>query len=187
MTQPALPLGQLYLTDLRTRMRGVKALGEGALSQLGEGDWHAVLSDGGNSAAVTVQHLSGNMHSRWGGLQHGYREGVDGEGAGRNRDAEFEETGLSAEAVWAVWNAGWTVFLDALEALTPADLTRTLTIRGETHTVLEALQRQVAHYSGHVYQLIFLVKTLRGADWQTLSIARGQSAAFNEQTRKTQA
>ncbi len=120
-------------------------------------------------------------------MQRGYQSGQDGESAGRNRDAEFEEGNLSAEQLWAIWNAGWTVFLDALDALAPANLMQTLTIRGEAHTVLEALQRQVAHYSGHVYQLIFLVKTLRGADWQTLSIARGQSAAFNEQMWKTQA
>ena len=124
------------------------------------------------------------MHSRWGGLQRGYQSGQDGESARRNRDAEFEEGHLTGAELWAVWNAGWTVFLDALDALAPDDLTRTLTIRGEAHTILEALQRQVAHYSGHVYQLVFLVKTLRGADWQTLSIARGESAAFNERMRE---
>ncbi|GGR12567.1 DUF1572 family protein [Deinococcus ruber] len=179
-------LGELYLSDLRTRLRGVKALGEGALKQLHEPEWHAVLSAGGNSAAVTVQHLSGNMHSRWGALQHGYRAGQDGEQATRNRDAEFEEGQQTGAQLWAIWEAGWTVFLEALDALTSADLTRTLRIRGETHTVLEALQRQVAHYSGHVYQLVFLVKTLRGPDWHTLSIARGQSAAFNAAMHKQQ-
>ena len=106
MTQPDAAPGHLYLMDVRARMRGVKALGEGALSQLGEGDWHAVLSDGGNGAAVIVQHLSGNMRSRWSWLQHGYHEGQDGESAGRNRDAEFEDGQLSAEELWAIWNAG---------------------------------------------------------------------------------
>ena len=176
-------LGELYLSDLRTRMRGVKTLGEGALKQLKEDEWHAVLSAEGNSAAVLVQHLSGNMHSRWGALRHGYREGQDGESAARDRDAEFEEGTRTGAELWAVWDAGWTVFVEALDALTPADLTRTLGIRGETHTILEALQRQVAHYSGHVYQLVLLVKTLRGPDWRTLSIARGQSAAFNAAMR----
>ena len=160
-------------------MRGLKALGEGALAQLAETDWHTVLSPGGNSAAVTVQHLGGNMHSRWAGLRHGYRAGLDGETAGRNRDAEFEEGRLGADELRAVWNEGWAVFLDALDHLSPADLTRTLSIRGETHTILEAVQRQVMHYSGHVYQLVLLVKTLRGDEWQTLSIGRGGSAAFN--------
>ncbi|WP_225430040.1 DUF1572 family protein [Deinococcus detaillensis] len=174
-----LPLAELYLTDLRIRMRGLKTLGEGALRQLGDNDWHIALVEEGNSAAVLVQHLSGNMHSRWAALRSGYREGQDGESAGRNRDAEFEERTLSAPELWTLWNAGWAAFLDAVDHLSPTDLMRPLTIRGEAHTVLEACQRQVAHYSGHVYQLIFLTKTLCGAGWQTLSVARGQSAAFN--------
>lgn len=174
-------LGTLYLTDLRERMRGVKTLGEGALAQLEAGQWHAVLTPQGNSAAVLVQHLAGNMHSRWGALRSGFTEGAEGEAAGRNRDAEFEEGDATPAEVLALWEAGWAVFLGALDHLKPDDLARELTIRGEAHSVLAALQRQVAHYSGHVYQLIFLVRTLRGAQWQTLSIARGGSAAFNAQ------
>ncbi|MPY65375.1 DUF1572 domain-containing protein [Deinococcus sp. SDU3-2] len=173
------PLADLYLSDVRTRMRGVKALGDGALAQLRPGEWHTALSDGGNSAAILVHHLAGNMHSRWGGLRGGYAPGVEGETPGRDRDAEFEEGDRTPDELRAVWEGGWTVFLDALDHLQPADLTGTLTIRGEPHTVLEAIQRQVAHYSGHVYQIVLLVKTLRGADWQTLSIPRGGSAAYN--------
>jgi len=176
-----LPLGQLYLADVRTRLRGVKVLGEGALAQLREGEGGVVLSPGGNSAGVLVQHLAGNMRSRWGGLRSGYAEGAEGEAGTRDRDAEFGERRLDLGELHAEWEDGWAVFLDALEHLTPADLTRTLSIRGEPHTVLAAIQRQVAHYSGHVYQLVFLVKTLRGEDWQTLSIPRGGSAAYNAQ------
>ncbi|WP_425145730.1 DUF1572 family protein [Deinococcus sp.] len=178
-------LGELYLDDLRERMRGVKRLGEGALDQLAEGQWHAALSPGGNSAAVLVQHLNGNMHSRWGGLRGGYREGHDGESAERHRDAEFEESHQPPEALWALWEDGWGVFLAALDALTPADLMRPLSIRGEVQSVLAALQRQASHYSGHVYQLVLLVKTLRGEGWQTLSIGRGQSAAYTAKVRAT--
>ncbi|MFC4427534.1 DUF1572 family protein [Deinococcus navajonensis] len=174
-------LGALYLADLRERMRGVKGLGEGALGQLDEGQWHAALTPEGNSAAVLIQHLSGNMHSRWGALRHGYTPGAEGEAPGRHRDAEFEEGEATPAELWALWEAGWAVFLEAAEQLKPEDLTRELTIRGEPHSVLAALQRQVAHYSGHVYQLVFLVRTLRGAQWQTLSIARGGSASFNAQ------
>lgn len=177
-------LGELYLTDVRDRMRGVKGLGHRALAQLLPEDWHHALSPGGNSAAVLVQHLAGNMASRWGGLREGYREGLDGEAAGRNRDAEFEEGEQPAGDLLDLWEEGWAVFLTALEALTPADLPRTLTIRHETHSVLAAIQRQVAHYSGHVYQLILLVKTLRGEAWETLSVPRGGSAAFNAQMRE---
>lgn len=172
-------LADLYLSDVRTRMRGVKALGDGALAQLQPGEWHAALSDGGNSTAVLVQHLAGNMHSRWGGLRGGYAPGMEGETPGRNRDAEFEEGSRTGDELRQLWEEGWTVFLEALDHLQSDDLTGTLTIRGETHTVLEAIQRQVAHYSGHVYQLVLLVKTLRGAQWQTLSIPRGESAAYN--------
>lgn len=174
-------LSALYLRDVRERMRGVKKLGDGALAQLPEGEWHTALSAGGNSAAILITHLAGNMHSRWGALQHGFTPGAEGETAGRNRDLEFEESGLAAAELRQRWEAGWAVFFSALEHLRPADLSAELTIRAEKHTVLEAIQRQVAHYSGHVYQLIFLVKTLRGEEWQTLSIARGQSAAFNQQ------
>lgn len=155
-------LADLYLTDVRERMRGVKALGEGALAQLREDEVGAVLSPGGNSAGVLVRHLAGNMRSRWGGLRSGFAEGMEGETGTRDRDAEFEERELSLAELWAEWENGWTVFLGALDHLTPGDLTRTLTIRGESHSVLSAIQRQVAHYSGHVYQLVFLVKTLRG-------------------------
>ncbi|CAM4456026.1 DUF1572 family protein [Deinococcus marmoris] len=176
-------VAKLYLSDVRGRMRGVKALGDGALAQLGEGEWHTPLAPDGNSAAVLVQHLAGNMHSRWGGLRGGYSAGMEGESAVRNRDAEFEEGTQDGAALIDRWDAGWQVFLDALDHLAPEDLTRPLTIRGEVHTVLEAVQRQVAHYSGHVYQLILLVKTLRGPGWQTLSIARGQSAAYNAAMR----
>lgn len=181
MNTSDLPLGQLYLSDVRERMRGVKALGEGALAQLREGEMDAALSPGGNSAGVLVQHLVGNMRSRWGGLRSGYVVGAEGETGTRDRDAEFEDRRLNPGELRAEWEAGWAVFLDALDQLTPADLSRTLTIRGETHTVLAAIQRQVAHYSGHVYQLILLVKTRRGEGWQTLSIPRGGSAAYNRE------
>lgn len=157
-------IAELYLSDVRERMRGVKALGEGALAQLREDE-------------------VGAMRSRWGDLRSGFTSGAEGETATRDRDAEFEERELSLTDVREEWEDGWAVFLDALDHLTPADLSRTLTIRGEPHTVLEAVQRQVAHYSGHVYQLVFLVKTLRGEEWETLSIARGGSAAFSTRLR----
>lgn len=175
----------LYLSDVRARMRGVKALGDGALAQLRDTEIHTALSADGNSAGVLVQHLAGNMRSRWGGLRLGYTA-AEGETGTRNRDAEFEPRLANLPEILTEWEAGWAVFFSALAHFMPADLTRTLTIRGEMHTVLEAVQRQVAHYSGHVYQLIFLVKTLRGTDWQTLSITRGGSAAFNTQMQKRQ-
>ncbi|ADV68297.1 DUF1572 family protein [Deinococcus maricopensis] len=172
MTQ--LDVGAVFLAETITRMQAVRDLGAGALAQLRAEQWHAALGPDENSAAVIVQHLAGNMQSRWAGFPD-----ADGESAARDRDAEFDDQGLDVSALLARWDAGWAVFLAALERLTPEDLTRTVTIRGEAHTVLAAVQRQVAHYSGHVYQLVFLARHLRGADWRTLSIPRGGSAAFN--------
>ena len=140
----------------------------------GHWHWHAVLGEGENSVAVIVQHLSGNMHSRWSNFLT-----ADGESGSRNRDAEFEDASLTQGQLWARWDAGWAVFQGALDQLQPQDLTRTLSIRGEVHTVLAAIQRQLSHYSGHVYQIVSLARHWTGADWQTLSIARGQSAEFN--------
>lgn len=172
-------LAELYLSDVRARMRGVKALGDGALAQLRDPEWHTPLGEDGNSASVLVAHLAGNMHSRWGALRGGYAPGAEGETPGRDRDAEFAEGTETPAEVLARWEDGWAVFLDTLDHFRGGDLTRDLTIRGEAHTVLAAIQRQVAHYAGHVYQLILLVRTLRGPEWQTLSIARGGSAAYN--------
>lgn len=167
-------VADMYLQDVRRRMQGVRALGEGALGQLAPGQWHRALGPDENSVAVIVQHLSGNMHSRWGDLF-----GADGEAAHRDRDAEFEDQHLTPEQLWQRWNEGWELVLGVLDGLTPTDLGRPLSIRGEVHTVLEAVQRQVAHYSGHVYQLVLLARHWAGEHWQTLSIARGQSAAYN--------
>lgn len=177
-------LGTLYLTEVRERLRGVKALGDGALAQLPEDAWHTTLSPDGNSAAVLVQHLAGNLHSRWAGLREGYREGVEGETPDRDRDAEFVEGERSAAELLKFWEDGWGDFLAALDHLRPEDLGAALTIRGEPYTVLGAVERAGLHASGHVYQLIFLVKTLRGADFQTLSIPRGGSATFNAEMER---
>lgn len=167
-------LGALFLSETLDRLRGVKQLGEGALRQLDPAQWHLALGPNGNSAAVLVQHLSGNMRSRWTGFPK-----ADGEAATRDRDAEFEDAHHSTEVLWAQWEAGWAACLDALVRLAPGDLTREVRIRGEAHSVLGAIQRQLAHSSGHVYQIVMLARHLRGPAWQTLSIARGGSAAFN--------
>ena len=144
------------------------------MRQLSPGHWHAAPGQDENSVAVIVQHLSGNMHSRWSNFLT-----ADGESGSRNRDAEFEDAGLTPRQLWIRWNEGWTVFQGALDQLQPEDLARTLSIRGEVHTVLAAIQRQLSHYSGHVYQIVLLARHWAGADWKTLSIARGQSAEFN--------
>ncbi|SEI58929.1 Protein of unknown function [Deinococcus reticulitermitis] len=176
--------GTLCLTEVRQQLRGVKALGDGALAQLPEDAWHTALSPDGNSAAVLVQHLAGNLHSRWAGLRQGYRAGMEAETPDRDRDTEFMEGERSTTELLKLWEGGWGDFLSALDHLRPEDLGAPLTIRGEPYTVLGAVLRASLHASGHVSQLVFLVKTLRRAAWQTLSIPRGGLAAFNAEMER---
>jgi hypothetical protein len=130
-----------------------------------------------NSIAVIVAHLQGNMLSRWTDFLTS-----DGEKPWRNRDLEFEEPSAleprSKEGVMLAWQQGWDCVFAALEPLCDADLEKEITIRGQKHTVFEAILRQVDHYGGHVAQMVYLAKWLKGNDWKTLSIARGQSKAF---------
>ena len=132
--------------------------------------------DESNSLAVIVKHMAGNMRSRWSNLF-----GSDGETVGRNRDAEFAEDGQTKSEILEEWAAGWIVFFTAFDALEPSDLTRTITIRGESISVIEALQRQLAHYAHHTGQVVYLAKAVVGPDWQSLSIPKGESQMFNQQ------
>ena len=179
-------IGALYLSEIRQRMRLSKELGDRALAQLPPDSWHKTLAPEGNSAAVLVQHVAGNLRWRWGGLRGGYLPGVEAEPAERRRDTEFEDTARPADELLAGWEEGWQIFLDALDHLTPADLARPLTIRGEPYTVLAAVERGALHIHGHMFQLVLLVKTLRGADFETLSILRGGSDAYNAEMREQQ-
>jgi Protein of unknown function (DUF1572) len=128
-----------------------------------------------NSLAVIVKHLAGNMRSRWSNLF-----GSDGETANRDRDSEFAQDSRSKTEILKEWESGWNVFFAAFDALGPEDLLRTITIRGEPLTVLEAVQRQLAHYAHHVGQIVYLVKAVIGTDWNCLSVPKGESAVFNQ-------
>ncbi|RSK48820.1 DUF1572 family protein [Hymenobacter rigui] len=150
-----------------------KTLADRALAQLSPADWLAAPSAYGNSIAVIVQHMVGNLRSRFTDFLT-----TDGEKPTRNRDQEFEQPATAAELP-AQWEAAWHILFELLDGLQPTDLLRTVYIRGEAHTVLGALQRQVAHYAYHVGQIVQLAREQRGAEWQTLSIARGQSENFN--------
>ena len=135
-----------------------------------------------NSIAIIVNHMTSNMRSRWTDFLT-----TDGEKPGRNRDLEFSQAPASRQALMDLWNQGWDCVFGALEPLTDADLARAITIRGEPHSVLQAINRQMAHYSYHCGQIVFLAKQLRGKEWKTLSIPRGQSTAFNERVAKGEA
>jgi hypothetical protein len=168
-------LGADYLADALAEFRKYKAFAERALAQVPEEEWFRRLDPESNSLAVVIKHLSGNMHSRWRDFLT-----TDGEKPDRDRDSEFEEADADTqESILARWEAGWRLLFDAVGPLTDADLQKTVTIRGEPHTVLQAINRQLTHYASHVGQVVFLAKHLAGPHWQTLSIPRGKSGQFD--------
>jgi hypothetical protein len=170
----------IFLDSVRKRLAEYKALGEKTMAQLDESDWSWQPNEASNSIALIVQHLHGNMLSRWTNFLI-----EDGEKEWRRRDAEFEAQVASSEEIRALWEAGWSVLFDALEALTPEDLTRTITIRKQPLNVVDAINRQLAHYSYHVGQIVSIGKWRRGNDWKTLSIPKGHSQQYNEQLKNT--
>lgn len=168
-------LASHYLDEARRQFRGHKKLGEGALAQLKDEEFLEALDPEANSVAIIVKHLAGNMRSRFTDFLT-----TDGEKSDRNRDQEFE-LGPSAkrEDIMRWWETGWSHVLSALDELKPEDLTRTVTIRNEPHSVLQAINRQLAHYAYHVGQIVFLAKHFRAAQWNSLSVPRGKSDEFN--------
>ena len=168
-------LAQHYLEEARRQFRGYKRLGEGALSQLKDEELFVALDPESNSAAIVVKHMAGNMRSRFTDFLT-----TDGEKPDRHRDQEFEPSSESNRAeVMRWWESGWSCVFSALETLRPEDVQRTVTIRGEPHSVLQAINRQLAHYAYHVGQIVFLAKHLRSKEWKSLSIPRGQSEGVN--------
>ena len=177
----AVDLATHYLDEVRRQMRGHKRMGEGAMSQLRDEDFFVTLDPESNSVAILVKHLAGNMRSRFTDFLTS-----DGEKPDRFRDQEFELTAATTRAdVMQWWMDGWACVFSALDALTPDDVMRTVTIRGEPHTVLQAINRQIAHYSGHVGQIVFLAKHLRSSEWKTLTIPRGKSEEFKKVAPKS--
>lgn len=171
-------VGAALLAAFRHNFQLYKSLADRALAQLSAAEWLHQPAPGSNSAAVIVQHLVGNLRSRFTDFLTS-----DGEKPTRQRDQEFEEptTPAAVPALHRDWEAAWRILFDLLDALQPSDLLRTVTIRGEAHTVLAAVQRQVAHYAAHAGQLVQLAKIIRGEAFQGLSIPRGQSQEFNHQ------
>ena len=173
---PTDPVGAALLASFRHNFQQYKTLADRALAQLSAAEWLHRPAPGSNSAAVIVRHLTGNLRSRFTDFLTS-----DGEKPTRQRDQEFEEpaTPAAVPALQRDWEAAWALLFDLLDALQPADLLRPVTIRGEAHTVLAAVQRQVAHYAAHAGQLVQLAKIIRGENFQNLSIPRGQSQEFN--------
>jgi hypothetical protein len=178
----ALQFTTSYIEDSLALFRYYKKLSEGAMAQLTDEQLYAALDSEMNSIAVIVKHMAGNMHSRWTDFLTS-----DGEKPDRNRDSEFVEPPSGREALLKLWEQGWSCLFHALEPLTDADLTRTVTIRGEAHSVMQAINRQVAHYSYHCGQIVFLAKHFRADDWKSLSVPRGASGGFNEKVLRGEA
>lgn len=167
--------GAQFLDDSLRQFRKYKALADGALTQAADGDLFRAIDPESNSIAVVMKHLSGNMRSRWTDFLT-----ADGEKADRNRDTEFELVPEDTRArIFERWEAGWQLLFDALTPLSPADVSRTVAIRGEAHTVLQAVNRQLTHYAYHVGQIVFLARHFAGSRWTSLSIPKGKSREFD--------
>jgi uncharacterized damage-inducible protein DinB len=170
----ALQFTTSYLDDARAVFAQYKKLGERAIAQVSDDHLTLALDGEANSIATIVKHMAGNMRSRWTDFLT-----TDGEKPDRHRDTEFEEPPADRAALLATWEAGWACLFSALEPLTDADLTRTVTIRGEAHSVMQAVNRQLAHYPHHVGQIVLLAKHFASGRWQSLSVPRRGSADFN--------
>jgi hypothetical protein len=163
-----------YLDSVRKQFNQYKTLGEKAIAQIPEDRLNWQYNPETNSIVAIVKHLSGNMLSRFTDFFS-----TDGEKKWRNRDAEFENEIPSKQALMNRWNEGWNCFFSVLNALTPGQLSNIVLIRNEEHTVMEAINRQLTHYSYHIGQIIFLGKMICDRDWESLSIPKNKSAAFN--------
>ncbi len=163
-----------YLESAVKQFRYYKMLGEKAMSQLTPAQLLESANEDTNSIAVIVQHLAGNMLSRWTDFLT-----TDGEKPWRDRDGEFTQTLATADEVLDLWNRGWQCLFDALAGLTDAHLAQIIYIRNEGHTVMEAINRQLAHYPYHVGQMVFYAKQLKSGPWESLSIPRNRSQEYN--------
>ncbi|MBF4516524.1 DUF1572 domain-containing protein [Flavobacterium sp. ANB] len=163
-----------YLENVKKQFLYYKMLGEKAMDQLKPEQLFVSVNEDTNSIATIIKHISGNMLSRWTDFLTS-----DGEKEWRNRDAEFENDLQSKESVLEVWNKGWDCFLDALNSLKPEQLSDIIYIRNEGHTVIEAINRQLAHYPYHVGQIVFYAKQLKNSSWDSLSIPKNKSENYN--------
>ena len=164
-----------YLNEALRNFRSYKKMAEKALAQVGDDELFATLDEESNSIAVIMKHITGNMFSRWTDFLT-----TDGEKSDRNRDMEFVITPeTTKDDLMARWEMGWQCLFDAIEPLQPDDFNKKVHIRGEEHSIIEAINRQLMHYACHIGQIVFLAKHFRSTEWKTLSIPRNRSAEFN--------
>jgi hypothetical protein len=173
-------LASHYLEEVRRQFRGHKRLAEDAMAQLTDQELFRAIDSEANSIAVLVKHMAGNMRSRFTDFLT-----TDGEKPGRKRDQEFIlDPGTTREQLMRWWEQGWAAVFQALDGLGPDDFQRTVTVRGQPHSILQAFNRQLAHYAYHVGQIVFLAKHFRGPEWKSLSIPKGKSEEFNAEMEK---
>ncbi len=168
-----------FLKSVIIRFKEYKSLGEKTFAQLNDEEMLSQPNEPSNSIAIIIQHMHGNMLSRWTNFL-----AEDGEKEWRRRDAEFRVRNLLKEQLIELWDEGWKVFLDTLESLTEKDLLKTITIRTQPLVVIDAINRQMAHYSYHVGQIVYLGRWMKEGEWQSLSIPKNSSKAYNEQMQK---
>ena len=171
-----------YHADALQSFRNYKKLAERAIEQISEEEFFKTIDAEANSIAVIVKHIAGNLHSRWRDFLTS-----DGEKPDRNRDTEFEMIKDTRESLMQFWETGWQTLFDNIEPLTVEDFSRTVSIRGEPHTIVEAINRQLTHYSYHIGQIVFLTKHFKSSDWKTLSVPKNKSAQFNQYLADKQA
>jgi Protein of unknown function (DUF1572) len=164
-----------YLKDSLSLFRYYKKLAEGAMEQVNDAELFQALDEEMNSIAIVVKHLAGNMRSRWTDFLT-----RDGEKPDRNRDGEFVAPPSTREDLMRLWNEGWAAVFGALEPLSDSELARKVTIRGEPHSVMQAINRQIAHYAYHCGQIVFLAKHFKGGRWKSLTVPRNRSAEFTQ-------
>src|SRR5262245_27938116 len=170
-----------FLVDVLLQFRKYKGLADGATAQVADGDLFRSVDPESNSIAIVMKHIAGNMRSRWTDFLT-----TDGEKPDRDRDTEFESDSADTRAsVTARWEDGWRRLFSTLESLSASDLSRTVAIRGEPHTVLQAIQRQLTHYAYHVGQIVFLARHFAGTSWRSLSIPKGKSKEFDVSMKGT--
>ncbi|MGC2162347.1 MAG: DUF1572 domain-containing protein [Silvibacterium sp.] len=171
-----------YVEDAQAIFHQYKKLADAAIAQVSDADLYCALDPESNSIAIIIKHMAGNMLSRWTDFLT-----TDGEKPTRNRDTEFEDPPATRADLLALWEQGWSCLFDALKLLTEADLARTITIRSEAHSVMQAINRQVAHYSYHCGQIILLAKHFQSSNWKCLTVPRKQSEEFNRKVRAKEA
>lgn len=172
-------IGNEYLKVVQERFKSVRDLGDKTIGQLSEDDIHWTLNEGSNSVAVIVKHLSGNMVSRWSDFLFS-----DGEKPYRGREQEFQDNILSKQELITIWEKGWNILFDTVSDLGEQDLLKNIYIRSESHTVVDAIERQMAHYAYHVGQIVYIGKQLKNKDWKSLSIPKGKSEEYLEYMQK---